>query len=89
MCNSCRTFINVIEFRSPDAFRDHVDQIRQDVAAGRLVFESGNVELNSIQRGRPFPDDFIDFKFACPICHRRFSLGGVVYKGSDVKWQPL
>jgi len=79
MCNDCRTFANVIEFRSADAFRDHVDQVR----------ESGNVELNSIQRGSPFPDDFIDLRFACPTCHQRFSLGGVVYSGHAVKWQPL
>jgi hypothetical protein len=89
MCNNCRRFANVTEFRSADAFRDHVDQVRHEVAAGRLMFESGNVELNSIQRGRPFPDDFIDLTFACPTCHRRFSLGGVVYSGRDVKWQPV
>jgi hypothetical protein len=89
MCNDCRTFANVIEFRSADAFRDHVDQVRHHVAEGRLVFESGNVELNSIQRGSPFPDDFIDLRFACPTCHQRFSLGGVVYSGHAVKWQPL
>jgi hypothetical protein len=89
MCTNCRPFADVIKFRSADAFRDHVDQVRHDVAAGRLMFESGNVELNSIQHGRPFPDDIIDLTFACPTCQQRFSLGGVVYNGRDVNWQPV
>ena len=89
MCDNCSSLAQTVEIRSADDFRDRVDQARSDVDSRKLTFESGNVALNSIQRGHPFPDDVIELIFACPHCHMRFSLGGVVYSGRNVKWSPL
>jgi hypothetical protein len=85
MCNNCRPFEDVIEFHSANAFRDYVDQVRRETTSGRLAFESGNVELDSKRHGRLFPDDGIELIFACFTCHRRFSLGGIVHSGRNVK----
>jgi hypothetical protein len=89
MCSNCSAFNEVVYFHSPDVFHDHVDRVLREVDTGKLTLGSGNVDLNSLQRGRNFPDDFIDLTFICSTCGGRFSLGGVVYSGRNVKWQPL
>lgn len=89
MCEECGSFSEPIPIRSPEQYFDLLARVRRTIADGKLCLMAGNVELDSIAAGRPWPRDLVEHVFACTGCGQRFRLAVETYHGSGGSWKPL
>jgi hypothetical protein len=88
MCPQCDGFAGPIGFGLPGQYHRFVDRLRAALEAGTLTLVSGNVDLDAIRPGRPWPgaDDSLLHVFRCPRCGQRFRLVADTYHGGG-SWQ--
>lgn len=96
-CPLCAPLAGEDTIASPAEFWSIVDRIRAAVAADRLVEmtapedpqDDGNApRLETLVADRPLPD-WLQHRFACTGCGRRFELCCETYHGSGGWWRGL
>jgi hypothetical protein len=88
MCPQCDAFGAPLGFSLPSQYHRFVDHLRAALAAGELTLVSGNVDLDAIAPGRPWPgaDDALLHVVRGPRCGQRFRLVVDTYHGGG-SWQ--
>jgi len=88
MCPQCEGYTEKIRVNNPYEFLDLISQLKGLVAKG-IFAVSGNCNLNSIEKDKPWPQDLIMLNFECLTCKQLFSLNVETYHGSGGYWQPV
>jgi hypothetical protein len=89
-CRRCAELDKRISLPTVPQYLELAGAARELIADGTLTLVEGNVPLESLQPGRPLPNDGSDslqHVFACTACGRRYVLWADTYHGGGA-WEP-
>ena len=88
MCLQCDDLAPVISLKLAYEYFDLLEQLRAMLARNSLMLVDGTCELQKLQPGGVWPDDFIEHVFECTHCGQHFRLVFETYHLSGGTWEP-
>lgn len=89
MCAYCSGFSERMNLNEPDEYFSLLDQVLHVLAEGTLKLVGGSCDLSLIERGSPWPHDYMEHVFQCAACQQRYKLSVKINSDEGGTWQAI